>query len=53
MLWILDQGDLAAKQALIMHGWSMARLPHAITADGIHETRLWIEQQMKEHETRK
>jgi hypothetical protein len=47
MLWILDKGDLQAKRALVSHAWNMARLPHAFTADGIHETRLWIEQQLK------
>jgi hypothetical protein len=29
------------------HGWNMAHLPHAFTADGIHETRVWLEQQLE------
>jgi len=49
MLWILDKGDLEAKRSLVMHAWNMARLPHAFTADVIHETRLWVEQQMEKH----
>ena len=51
MLWIVDRGDLQARRALVSHAWNMARLPHAFTADGIHETRLWIEQQLQKHET--
>ena len=52
MLWIVEHGDLEAKQALVMHFWNMAGLRHAFTADAIHETRFWIEQQLQAHETR-
>jgi hypothetical protein len=52
MQGILDHGDSGAQQALVMHAWNLAGLPHAFTADGIHETRLWVEQQLQEHEAR-
>jgi hypothetical protein len=48
MLWILDKGDLEAKRSLVMHAWNLGRLPHAFTADAIHETRPWIEQHLNE-----
>jgi hypothetical protein len=51
MQWLLDHGDSEALEALVMHAWNMARLPHAFTADGVHETRLWIEQQLQEHKS--
>ncbi|HEV3256735.1 MAG TPA: hypothetical protein VG013_07650 [Gemmataceae bacterium] len=47
MLWILDHGNLEAKRSVVSHGWNMARLPHAFTADGVEETRLWLEQQLQ------
>jgi hypothetical protein len=48
MLWVLDHGDAEALSSLVMHAWNVARLPHAFTVDGIHETRLWVEQQMND-----
>jgi len=50
LLWIIDHGDLDAKRSVVSHGWNMAHLPHAFTADGLQETRLWIEQQLPRHE---
>jgi hypothetical protein len=51
MQWILDHGDSESLSSLVMHAWNMAHLPHAFTADGIHETRLWVEHLLQEHET--
>jgi hypothetical protein len=39
MRGILDRGDLAARQALVSQVWNVADLPHAFTADGVHEAR--------------
>jgi hypothetical protein len=46
MLGILDAGDLEAQQSLVSQIWNFTRMPHAITADGIHEARVWIESQL-------
>ncbi|HJZ56065.1 MAG TPA: HEAT repeat domain-containing protein [Gemmataceae bacterium] len=46
MLGILDTGDLEAQQSLVSQIWNLTRLPHAFTADGIHEARAWIESQL-------
>ena len=45
MLHILDHGDLAARQAMVSQIWNFAHLPHAFTADGLAETRVWVESQ--------
>jgi HEAT repeat protein len=46
---ILDRGSLEAKRHMV--GWisnrSWPRLSHAFTADGIHEARCWIDQQLQ------
>jgi HEAT repeats len=47
MLNILDNGDREALSSLVWHGWNMAHLPHAFTADAIHETRAWLEQRLQ------
>ena len=47
MLSILNVGDLGAKQSMVSQIWNYAHLPHAFTADGIHEARLWIERQLE------
>ena len=44
---ILDVGDLQAKQSMVNQIWNYADLPHAFTADGIHEARVWIETQLE------
>lgn len=53
LLRIIDQGDLEARQHLVSHVWNRADLPHAFTADGIHEARAWIEQQICEAQAEK
>jgi hypothetical protein len=46
MLGILNRGDLEAQQSLVGQIWNLTHLPHAFTADGIHEARAWIESQL-------
>ncbi len=47
MLHILEVGTLDAKQAMVLQTSTLAgHLPHAYTADGIHEARLWLESQL-------
>jgi HEAT repeat protein len=46
MLGIIDVGDLEAQQSLVSQIWNLTGLPHAFTADGIHEARVWIESQL-------
>ena len=46
MLGILDTGDLEAQQSLVSQIWNLTSLPHAFTADGVHEARAWIESQL-------
>jgi hypothetical protein len=46
MLGILDTGDLRAQQSLVSQIWNLTSLPHAFTADGIHEARAWIDSQL-------
>jgi hypothetical protein len=46
MLGIIDTGDLKAQQSLVNQIWNLTGLPHAFTADGIHEARVWIESQL-------
>jgi hypothetical protein len=46
MLGILNTGDLDAQQSLVSQIWNLTSLPHAFTADGIHEARAWIESQL-------
>jgi HEAT repeat protein len=46
MLGIIDDGDLEAQQSLVSQVWNFAKLPHAFTADGIHEARAWVESQL-------
>ncbi len=47
---ILDKGTLEARQAMVSQIGNLAPdgLPHAFTADGIHEARCWVEQQIRE-----
>jgi hypothetical protein len=47
MLNIINRGDLEAQQSLVSQIWNLTDLPHAFTADGIHEARLWIESQQR------
>ena len=46
MLNLLDNGDLEAKRGMVNQVWNFAHLPHAFTADGIHEARLWVQQKL-------
>jgi HEAT repeat protein len=46
MLGILHEGDLESRQSLVSQIWNLTDLPHAFTADGIHEARAWIESQL-------
>lgn len=46
MLWILDNGTLDAKQAMVNQIWNFSHLPHAFTADGLSEARVWVESQL-------
>lgn len=48
MLHILDAGDLEARQSMVMQIWNFAELPHAFTADGIHEARVWAERRLED-----
>jgi HEAT repeat protein len=48
MLHILDHGSLEAKQAMVSQIWNFAHFPHAFTADGIHEARLWVEERLRQ-----
>jgi hypothetical protein len=45
MLHVLDHGNLEAKRSMVNQIWNFAQLPHAFTADGLSEARLWVEQQ--------
>ena len=51
MMHILDDGDLEAKQAMVNQIWNFADLPHAFTADGIHEARVWVQSEMEKQAT--
>jgi len=46
MLRIIDDGDLEAKQSMVSQIWNFTKLPHAFTADGIHEARCWVETEL-------
>lgn len=46
MRGILNTGDLEAQQSLVSQIWNLTSLPHAFTADGVHEARAWIESQL-------
>jgi hypothetical protein len=48
MLDILDDGGLEAKRALVMQVWNFCEAPHAFTADGLHEARVWVERQIQQ-----
>lgn len=48
MLRVLDHGDLEARQAMVNQIWNFAHLPHAFTADGLSEARVWVEKQLEE-----
>lgn len=48
MRHILDHGSLEAKQAMVSQIWNFAHVPHAFTADGIHEARLWVEERLQQ-----
>jgi hypothetical protein len=45
MLHILDNGNLESRQSMVNQIWNFARLPHAFTADGLAEARVWVESQ--------
>ena len=47
MLHILDNGSLEAKQDMVCQIWNFAHLPHAFTADGLAEARVWVEEQLR------
>ena len=47
MLWILDEGNLEAKQRMVGQISGLAGLPHRFTADGIHEARFWVQRKME------
>lgn len=47
MLHVLDNGDLDARQAMVNQIWNFAHLPHAFTADGLSEARVWVEKQLE------
>lgn len=46
MLHIADDGDQEAKASLVSQIWNITHSPHAFTADGIHEARQWVDQQL-------
>jgi hypothetical protein len=48
MLHILDHGSLEARRSMVSQIWNFAHLPHAFTADGIHEARLWVEERLRQ-----
>lgn len=48
MRHILDHGTLEARRAMVSQVWNFTELPHALTADGIHEARAWVEQRQRE-----
>jgi hypothetical protein len=52
MQWILDHGDSKALGALVMQAWNLepSKLPHAFTADGLNEARLWVKQELEQFE---
>jgi hypothetical protein len=47
MLLILDHGNLEAKQAMVNQIWNFESLPHAFTADGLAEARVWAKTQLE------
>ena len=48
MLHVLNDGDLDAKRWMVSQiCYSFMHSPHAFTADGIHEARLWIERKLE------
>ena len=47
MRHIVDNGQLEAKQSMVGQVSGLANLPHAYTADGIHEVSFWIDQQLE------
>jgi hypothetical protein len=44
---ILDHGTLEARRSMVNQVWNLTDLPNAFTADGIHEARCWVEQQLR------
>jgi len=46
MLGILDQGDMEARQSMVMQISNLTRLPHVFTAEGLAEARSWVKRQM-------
>ena len=48
MRGILGSGNLKAQQSMVNQIWNLALLPHAFTADGLHEARCWVDQQMRD-----
>jgi hypothetical protein len=44
---ILDHGTLESRRSMVNQVWNLTQLPHAFTADGIHEARCWVEQQLQ------
>ena len=50
MRHILDQGEQEAMQDMVSQIAGFADLTHAYTADGIHEARVWVSQQLEEVE---
>ena len=48
MRHVLDNGDLDAKHSMVNQiCYNFMHSPHAFTADGIHEARLWIERKLE------
>ena len=47
MLKILNDGNLEAKQAMVNQIWNFESLPHAFTADGLAEARVWAKTQLE------
>lgn len=47
MLHVLNAGDLAAKHGMVNQIWNFEGLPHAFTADGCDEARVWIRSQLQ------
>ncbi len=44
---ILDDGDLKARQMLVGQIRNFTHLPHAFTADGLSEARVWVQTQLE------
>jgi hypothetical protein len=47
MASILEHGTLAARRAMVQQIWNFARSPHAFTADGLEEARVWVQQRLQ------